>query len=260
MRMIKMSLFSVYCMSAMFLQTPCFADFTLWNRDPATFRINDDSSGVYTYVNNYFNLYDENAYTSSNQLYADRGVREIPVWTSGENSWCIEMFKDADLSHTLSFASPDGRFLLDSEGHRLFQANYPPGPFPLESNMQKLPMAKNLMWRLDRGNEIPLFSNSALNPENVIYMALFDVTDLMRSKYIDSGIIINSAYLMSWEDMTYYDFDYNDLGIIAVNATSASVPEPASMTLWGLGFFGIAGVKVFRKYRRQKNKSLKPEL
>jgi hypothetical protein len=61
---------------------------------------------------------------------------------------------------------------------------------------------------------------------------------------------LSNVTFVAWEDLEASngaDFDYNDLVFAFSNTTSGSVPEPISLSLFGAGLLGLAGLLLARK-------------
>jgi hypothetical protein len=119
------------------------------------------------------------------------------------------------------------------------------------------------------------YSNVYEGSQQVNHFAYFDVTALAQQYYSNLGFDYTTAYLVGYEDRGYYnqtdwDGDYQDLVFLIFMNNPADpppidpppvdpppggggdVPEPATMLLWTLGGFGMAGTSWIRKRRMMK--------
>lgn len=244
------------CLLAMSVATaPLRADYASWNTDPNTLQINEgslDNNSLYKLFNEYFADYLETPYTSGDELYADRGVKDVVAnWTVGEGARIESSFKSAMNGHTLS--------LIDQSGNTVYSHDFAQSQFDtmLGGEMIFLTEAGLYNFSLDTwynsNTEITdSFSGAdpTLNAGNVIHMVAFDVTDLVRAMYDDMDI--ESAYLFGWEDLPYdnwyADFDYQDLAYIMINVkpnVAAATPEPATALILALG--AAVGLPLWRR-------------
>lgn len=257
------------------------------NKSYDTFQISSlsDSKLLVEVFNNFFadQLATTNdVYATGNDLYADRGVKEmVSSWRVGGNTEIIGSFRSAALGHQLDMLDASTGSILDS--HR-FDA----GVFNTAMSSESIFMGPdggadiNFMlrgwseWtdvvRDENGNIIdtkhnigglgsPIYGDDPTkNPYDMIQMVAFDVTDLVRLMYGDMGI--ESAYFFGWEDYKYYpnhkdiDFDYQDLTYLMINITPntvATTPEPGTALIFTVGISAVFAGR-FRKKRIQTPK------
>lgn len=235
------------------------ADVIPWNSDPSSLQITDSGkysdphslAGLFT---NYFA--DElgslglSGYTSSQDLYEDRGVKSIVQnWTVNDNASIHASFKNAAFAHDLN--------LLNSSGNVVDTKSFPGYTFNDK-------LGDGLIFELSAGDyNFSLDVTSGIqnmfygddptkNTDGSIHMVAFDVTDLMQARY--GADLVESAYLFGWEDMLENnggDWDYQDLAYIMVNVTPNLTPEPGTLLIFGVGIvFGAAAIR--RQNRRKK--------
>lgn len=257
------------------------------NKSYDTFQISSlsDSKLLVEVFNNFFadQLATTNdVYTTGNDLYADRGVKEmVSSWRVGGNTEIIGSFRSAALGHQLDMLDAGTGAILDS--HR-FDA----GVFNTAMSSESIFMGPdggadiNFMlrgwseWtdvvRDENGNIVdtkhnigglgsPIYGDDPTkNPYDMIQMVAFDVTDLVRLMYGDMSI--ESAYFFGWEDYKYYpnhkdiDFDYQDLTYLMINITPNTVaitPEPGTALIFAVGISAVFAGR-FRKKRIQTSK------
>lgn len=234
-------------------------DYKTLNENPDTLQIYDDSSPyvtnqLFTLFNNYFELSGDAAYTSSNQLYADRGVKEIVTnWTANPGAQFVAGFKSAGYAHELTLADRvTGETLKDGD-NPLFVKGYEAGENQtrLVDTVYDIPAVGEFAWKLSTSIGETFFSDPALNSDGLIHFVAFDVTDLMREKYGDMDI--ESAYMFGVEDIDtnayWVDHDYQDLSFIAINVRPipAATPEPATALILGLGLMTLPLIRQRRK-------------
>lgn len=228
------------------------------NTDPATLQINDrdGEKALYNLFNTYFGLTGDQAYTDSNQLYADRGVKETVLsWRVDENAKILSAFNSAAFSHDV--------FMIDANDPNryswIYNSDYYTYDTVFDTTMRDLGQLGDVNFLLINNYWSHWFeveSDSSLNPGGLVAMIALDVTDLMREKYSD--LSISNAYLFGWEDAVgnnLLDFDYQDLAFMVVNVapnTASTTPEPASALILGLG--GLVGLPLARRFRTRRQR------
>ena len=251
-------------------------DYWQTNTDPGTMQFKDSSpswvgGSLYTLFNDYFQLKGDNKYTSTNQLYNERGVKDIVnSWTINEGAQVYAGFRNANFTHDVYLTNPDGSRAVDANGNSVFSM-----AFDKSSNVSRLsdytgmgldlPVTGEFSWAMDvyyggtaesvqngtAGNPRLQWFPGAENSDGLIHLALLDVTDLMQDVF---GLDIESAYLFAWEDQTYpsIDFDYQDFAYIMVNVQpNAATPEPATALIFGAALLGLP---LARRRFQKKNK------
>jgi len=252
-------------------------DYAVLNKDYSTFSINDygqftsdtDNPPLFRMFNKHFEAeivsLGITPYTSSDQMFRERGVDMDGLWTTN-NATLYAAFKAALFEHDLYLTYPDGVEKLI--------AHFPSGTFACFDGaiLDKVDWAIEDMtdfdWKLGYLHPtIPSVngwysSHSELNYDGIIHMVAFDVTDVMQQRYGNG--VIQSAYLMGWEDMwardSRTDYDYQDLAMILTNVfpggtgTAPAVPEPITLLTLGTGVSLLA----MRWRRARKKQSQQP--
>jgi hypothetical protein len=84
--------------------------------------------------------------------------------------------------------------------------------------------------------------------------ALFDTVDAISTvgdggyaDLITSPILAQTIHLTAESDSIYWDDNNNDYAFAGVDVSSANVPEPYSILLFGTGLFGIARARHIKK-------------
>lgn len=224
-----------------------------------------DGNTLYQLFNKYFGLDEESGYSSSNDLFNDRGIDPTASWTTN-GSELIGAFKVASMGHEMSVTTKDGEVLgsiIDVAGTvNINEAN---GITDLGSGSVTLPDGKSVDFRLDAsawGSDAYSWSsdptaNAGLQPSGVmgddmIHMIAFDITDIYNEYF---GTDYDSVFMLGWEDLhltgaglgNAADWDYQDFVAIVTNLKpeSAATPEPATMLMILMG--GAVGAAVYRR-------------
>jgi hypothetical protein len=106
------------------------------------------------------------------------------------------------------------------------------------------PKGASFTWfeRWDSGcSQGQWYSNTPMNIDGNDHFAAFEVPESLYS-----GSDGFKLYMLAFEDLSMGDADYQDLVLFARTAVPAPVPEPATMSLLGIGLMGIGVLK--RKY------------
>lgn len=223
------------------------ADYLNANGDLETLKISPsdtwDNRSLASLFNSYFaDQLDGFAYSNSNDLFNDRGVKyDVQNWTVSEGARMESSFKNAGYGHTLNLLNASGETIDSTNfaswtfsdnlgGDHVFNLAAGDYNFSLET------------WSTAQGTsssdptktlETFYGSDPSMNSDNMYHMVAFDVTDLVRLMYGDESI--TSAYMFGWEDLTNGDWDYQDLAYIMVNVAPNATPEPATALIFGLG-------------------------
>ncbi|MDR1479720.1 MAG: PEP-CTERM sorting domain-containing protein [Planctomycetaceae bacterium] len=224
------------------------------------------SYNLYNVLNNYLSLEGSNAYSSSIDLFNERGINPATVWTTSGSS-LLKAFNMSAFWHQLNVLTPEGEDIC-----KLYDAGefYEDGkvynlPDGVSLDFQLLPFWANdydsqlWAWYSDiskSSNPFPEYDGRILGPgDGEIHMLAFDITDLYNAK---NGTEFESVYMFGWEDLPGYgygnsmpDFDYNDVVIIMTNlAPESATPEPATMLILLVGG-GLVSARCLR--RKEKN-------
>ena len=223
--------------------------------------IKDNSSdgmndNLYLLFNAYFQNELATGYTSSNELFNDRGVNPNATWTTN-NATLTAAFKVAAYDHALNVVLGETTksvtdFLTDNINNPTY------GLVDLTSTYDVSNMTDatwDLQVRTDSGEIYTVHSDSSLNSDGLIHMVAFDVTDLYNLKSFgdDKSRYVDTAFLFGWEDITGMgaDRDFQDfVGIITninVASGSAATPEPATLAMLALSLGVLPITRRFTK-------------
>ena len=230
----------------------------------------NDNVALYQLFNKYFeDQLGTNFYTSSNQLFNDRGVDPYTDWTTS-GSQLVGAFKVAAFGHTMSMFDSNGNYIagvMHVEGTT--NIGEQGGITDLgNQSITNIADGLNVNFRLDAlwaGSPVyswgstPGTNDGGLGRvgDNMIHMLALDITDLYNAKYNTKN---DSVYMFAWEDLhltaagggSVADWDYQDFVTIMTNVkpNSSTTPEPGTMLIMGLG--GIAGLVAYRRRRVAK--------
>ena len=247
------------------------ADLTPWN---LTYSFDHDNQRLYNTFNSLFGM----SVSSNNALLPYMlGEYEIPeaFHTQGSRAFAVSgtfgddsVFTFYNAATGASLAGPTNtRTLLGSSNVGNVSASFVQN-FANRSMWNGSSFNGDFYYRFTNSNPYGgTFYSNRSNFENVQgqgvnHFVYFDVTDLMQQRYSNLGFDYTSAYLVGYEDRTYnwfydqnnvWDGDYNDFVFLIFknDGTTSNVPEPATILLWTLGTFGVAG------YSRRRSKKLR---
>lgn len=262
----------VFCMKRMISCVAFFAVLFLTTAIHAEYvNINEGKDKqLYNIFNNYMGLTGEDAYKSSNDLFADRGVTATN-WSVGEDASVYAYYRNANFTHevysTDANGNRDGAFSMvyDKNANTSAITNLGDSAISLESG--DVSWAMNVYQRetppgsISDGNLVhEWLADSSQNNDGMTHLVAFDVTDLLSAFYTGDADVI-SAYLFAWEDQSLFgdpgnrnpaDFDYADFVYIMINVapTSAATPEPSTALVFGAAMIGLPFA--YRRMRRNK--------
>lgn len=229
-----------------------------------------DGNTLFQLFNKYFGLDETTGYSSSNDLFNDRGVNPNTTWTTS-GSELVGAFKVAAMGHEMSVTNQNGTNLgsiIDVSGtENIHSAN---GISNLSGSSVQLPDGENVSFQLGAsawGVDSYLWSsdpsaNGGLQPngsigDDMIHMIALDITDIYNA-YFETDF--ESVYMLCWEDLhltgdglgSAADWDYQDFVAIVTNLKpdSSVTPEPSTMLI---GLVGGAGLMLVYRTRRTKS-------
>ena len=131
------------------------------------------TGNLYLLFNAYFQNELTTGYTSSNELFNDRGVDPNATWTTN-NATLTAAFKVAAYDHSLNVVL--GETKKEITGFLTDNINNPTSGLVDLTSSYDISNMTNATWdlevRTDSGNTYFVHSDSSLNPENLIHMAV----------------------------------------------------------------------------------------
>ena len=216
---------------------------------------------LYNLFNNYFADQLTTGYTSSNDLFNARGVDPNATWTTNKAT-LTAAFKVAAYDHALSVVLGETTKCI-TDGFLTNNISNPTyGLVDLTSTYDISDMTDatwDLQVRTESGGTYFVHSDSSLNPEGLIHMVAFDVTDIYNVKTfgMDISKYVDNAYMFGWEDITGMgaDRDFQDFVGIITNikhssgdtSGSSTTPEPATLAMIALGLSVLPITRRFTK-------------
>ena len=219
-----------------------------------------DTLNLYRLFNSYFADELTTGYTSSNELFNDRGIDPNTTWTTN-NATLTAAFKVAAYDHALNVVT--GGNAKDITG--FFTENYNNPTYGLVdlTNSYDISNMTDATWdlqvRTESKNTYFVHSDSSLNSDGLIHMVAFDVTDLYNVKTfgMDISKYVDTAFMFGWEDITGMgaDRDFQDFVGIITNikhssgdtSGNAATPEPATLAMLALGLGVLPITRRFTK-------------
>ncbi len=240
--------------------------------DPASY---DQASNTELTLSNLFNAFFDlkgsDKYTSSDALFADRGVIN-DMWVALDDAYIYGVGKVAVLVHELNFSYTDGTTLapitiaantVGSDGKMTIETAL--SGFGINTALEKgeFSMSLNTFLGSTQMGTVETFgatyqvSGGSIQNDGLVHLIALDVTDLMSALL---GEKIQSAYMFCWEDLPVFrpqggmpaDWDFQDLVYIMVNVSDSHIttitPEPATALIL------LAGLAVAPLARRLRKK------
>ncbi|MDR2643343.1 MAG: hypothetical protein LBC74_11185 [Planctomycetaceae bacterium] len=225
------------------------------------------NNNLYSLFNDYLQLEGSEAYTSSIDLFNERGVDPTTQWITSGSS-LLQAFNMSAYNHQLNILTSTGE-----EIYRMYDGGPDYNPDKIYSlsdglslDFQLLPFRDNYdylwSWYSDANKNAsgsgPLYyENDPIDwGDDNIHMLAFDITDIYNAK---KGTSFSSVFMFGWEDLPEdqwgisekADFDYNDSVFILTNLTPtvSTTPEPATFLIILIGG-GLVSARYLRRKKR----------